>query len=157
MAKVKRTSFHARNQNQTSKPQILFCGAMKQNWIISAQWISIMSGGRNQQCVEGKINLLKYQEILEENLMLSVEKLKLGHHWSFQQDSEPKQTFNSTKAWLQKKSWKILQWPSQSPYLNPTENLWWDRSCWRGSLVGRRLQYANPTILLNWSPLALCF
>jgi len=27
-------------------------------------------------------------------------------------------------AWLQEKSWKILQWPSQSP--DPLENLWCD-------------------------------
>jgi len=55
--------------------------------------------------------------------MPSVSKLRLGHsiQWTFQQDNDPKHTSNSTKAWLQR---KILQWPSQSPDLNPY--LWWD-------------------------------
>jgi len=44
------------------------------------------------------------------NVMPSVRKLKLGRHWTIQQDNDPKHTSNSTKAWLQKKSWKILLW-----------------------------------------------
>ena len=42
------------------------------------------SGTGNLQRVEGKMDSLKYQEILGEN-MLSVRKLKLGCHWTFQQ------------------------------------------------------------------------
>ena len=84
------------------------------------------SGTGNLQHVEGKMDAVKYQEILGEKVMPSVRKLKLGRHWTFQQDNDPKHTSKSTKAWFQKKSWKILEWPSQLPDLNPIENLLWD-------------------------------
>lgn len=39
----------------------------------------------NLQHVEGKVDSVKYQEILPENLMPSVR--KLGHHWTFQREN----------------------------------------------------------------------
>ena len=58
--------------------------------------------------------------------MPSVRKLELGHHWTFQHNNDPKHTSKSIKAWFQKTSWKILEWPSQLSDFNPIENLWWD-------------------------------
>ena len=61
------------------------------------------SGTGNLQGVDGIMNSIKYQEILQQNVVPSVLKLKLGRHWTFQQDNDPKHTSKSTKAWFQKK------------------------------------------------------
>jgi hypothetical protein len=90
-------------------------------------WSCFATSGPGQLAIiNGKMFSQVYQDILQENVRLSVCQLKLNKSLVTQQENDPKHKSKSTTEWLQQNKIRLLECPSQSPELNPIEMLWQD-------------------------------
>ncbi len=104
---------------------------------------SVMTWGAMSSAHVGLLCFLKtnvtapvYQDILEHFMLPSADQLFKDADFIFQQDLAPAHIVKSTKSWLNDHGVGVLDWPANSPDLNPTENLW--------GIVKRKIRIKRP-------------
>ncbi len=76
------------------------------------------------------------RKFLEHFMLPSADKLYGDADFIFQQDLAPAHTAKGTKSWFNDHGVTVLDWPANSPDLNPIENLW--------GIVKRKMRYTRP-------------
>ncbi len=69
--------------------------------------------------LKSTVNAAIYQEMLEHFMLPSADKLYEDADFTFQQDLAPAHTAKGTKSWLNDRGVTVLDWPANSPDLNP--------------------------------------
>ncbi|KAI4904306.1 hypothetical protein NFI96_001700 [Prochilodus magdalenae] len=79
-------------------------------------------------------SMSQQQEVLEHLMLPAADQLYGDADFIFQQ--APAHSAKATSTWFKDHGIPVLNWPANSPDLNPIENLW--------GIVKRKMQYARP-------------
>ncbi len=102
-------------------------------------WAAMSSAGVGPLCfLKSTVNAAIYQEILEHFMLPSADKLYGDADFIFQQNLAPAHTAKGTKSWFNDHGVTVLDWPANTPDLNPIENLW--------GIVKRKMRDTRPNI-----------
>ncbi len=88
-------------------------------------WAAMSSAGVGPLCfLKSTVNTAINQDILEHFMLPSANKLYGDADFIFQQGLTPAHTAKGTKSWFNEHGVTVLDFPANSPDLNPIENLW---------------------------------
>ncbi len=100
-------------------------------------WGAMSSAGVGPLCfLRSKVNTAVYQEVLEHFMLPAADQLYGDADFIFQQDLAPAHSAKATSTWFKDHGIPDLNWPANSPDLNPIENIW--------GIVKRKMRYARP-------------
>ncbi len=100
-------------------------------------WGAMSSAGVGPLCfLRSKVNTAVYQDVLEHFMLPAADQLYGDADFIFQQDLAPAHSAKATSTWFKDHGIPVLNWPANSPDLNPIENLW--------GIVKRKMRYARP-------------
>ncbi len=100
-------------------------------------WTAMSSAGVGPLCfLRSKVNTAVYQDVVEHFMLPAADQLYGDADFIFQQDLAPAHSVKATSTWFKDHGIPVLNWPANTPDLNPIENLW--------GIVKRKMRYARP-------------
>ena len=76
-----------------------------------------------------------FVRILQDHLIPNA-KNQFGRRWRLQMDNDPKHRSRVAQDFLSRETPEVIDWPSNSPDVNPVENLW--------AIIKRRIEKRKP-------------
>ena len=109
---------------------------MAQRWTETSSQIAKItakSNGMGRNFVKSKTPLFCFTDIMDGPYYVNILQTQLlpaaqslyGRSWRLQQDNDPKHTSRVAKDFIAENKINTIDWPSNSPDLNPIENIWY--------------------------------